>query len=87
MKNRLSPLKLNSHITLNNRIVVPPMASATADKEGFVTNSTLAHYSRLAESQAGLIFVEYSFVDTSGKSEENQLGINDDLQVMGLASR
>jgi NADPH2 dehydrogenase len=84
MKNRLSPLQLNSHITLNNRIVVPSMASATADNDGFVTNSTLAHYSRLAESKAGLIFVEYSFVDTSGRSEENQLGINDDLQVLGL---
>lgn len=85
MKNRLSPLQLNSHITLNNRIVVPPMASATADSAGFVTNSTLAHYSRLAESKAGLIFVEYCFVDISGRSEENQLGINDDLQVLGLA--
>lgn len=84
MKNRLSPLQLNSRITLNNRIVVPPMASGTADKEGFVTNGTLAHYSRLAESQAGLIFVEYCFVDHSGRSEENQLGINDDLQVLGL---
>lgn len=82
--NRLSTLKLRDGRNIPNRIVVPPMASQTADTDGNVTDVTLAHYSRLGESQAGLIFVEYSFVHQSGKSEGNQLGVSDDSQISGL---
>jgi NADPH2 dehydrogenase len=83
--NRFSPLKLRNEITLPNRIVVPPMASETADVTGYVTEKTVAHYTRLAESQAGLVMVEYSFVHASGRSEENQLGINKHAQIIGLS--
>lgn len=82
--NRLSALKLRDERIIPNRIVIPPMASETADLQGYVTDETLAHYARLGQSQAGLIFVEYSFVHPSGRSEENQLGISDDSQIPGL---
>lgn len=82
--NRLSPLKLKNKATLSNRIVVPPMASETSDENGYVTDKTIAHYSRLSEAGAGLIFVEYSFIHSSGRSEGNQLGINQDDQINGL---
>jgi NADPH2 dehydrogenase len=84
MKNRFSPLILRTQ-TLTNRIVVPAMASETADEHGWVTEKTVSHYSRLSESQAGLIFVEYSFVNLSGRSERHQLGIDQDAQIEGLA--
>lgn len=58
-----------------NRIVVPAMASQTADSSGRATPITLAHYQKLSASGAGIIFVEYSFVHQSGKAEPNQLGI------------
>ncbi len=81
---RFQPLKLRQGKVLPNRVIVPPMASETADSDGFVTDQTLSHYSRLGESKAGLIFVEYSFVHASGKSEEKQLGISNDLHLNGL---
>jgi NADPH2 dehydrogenase len=84
--NRFSPLRLRGNRRLGNRVVVPPMASTTADENGFVTKATLAHYARLSRSRAGLVMVEYTYVDPSGRSEANQLGIYRDDQVPGLAS-
>ncbi len=83
--NRFSSLQLNELHRLRNRVVVPPMASQTASPGGFVTDETLKHYKRLTESQAGLVIAEYSFVHTSGKSEESQLGISSEAHVQGLA--
>lgn len=83
--NRFSSLTLNNGKILSNRVVIPPMASETADTMGFVTAKAIAHYSRLGEAKAGLIFVEYSFIDISGKSEPNQLGANHDDQIKGLS--
>lgn len=61
------------------------MASTTATEEGFVTQKTVDHYSRLASAGAGLLIVEYSFVHLSGRSEENQLGISSDAHIEGLS--
>jgi NADPH2 dehydrogenase len=72
-------------LTLRNRIVVPPMASQTALESGLASIGTISHYQRLASSGAGMVMVEYSYIDKSGKSEENQLGIDCDSQVPGLA--
>lgn len=82
--NRQSSLNLKNGKALRNRIVVPPMASQTASDLGFVTDSTLAHYERLSQSQAGLVIVEYTYVHSTGKSEANQLGISDDTHLDGL---
>lgn len=82
---RYSKLLLNNNKELRNRVVVPPMASETATIQGFVTETTLTHYNNLAESGAGLVMVEYSFVHESGRSEENQLGVNQDEQIEGLS--
>ncbi len=61
------------------------MASATADSHGFVTTATVAHYRRLAESGAGIVFVEYSYVHSSGRSEAQQLAIDSDNKLPGLS--
>lgn len=82
--NHLSPLTLANGLTLANRIVVPPMASMTADSHGLATEATFAHYENLARSGAGLIFVEYSHVHASGKSEPNQLAIDSPATISGL---
>ncbi len=81
---RLSPLHLARGLAFRNRIIVPAMASETADAMGFVTDRTRAHYRRLATSGAGLIIVEYTFVSPSGRSEPNQLGVSSDEHVAGL---
>lgn len=80
-----TPLQISQKHWLRNRVVVPPMASATADSDGFVTSMTCDHYKRLSLSGAGLIMVEYTFVHRSGKSEANQLGVDSDAQITGLS--
>lgn len=82
--NRFSTLTLNSKLSARNRVVVPPMASQTATTEGIATQKTFEHYARLTQAGAGLLFVEYTFVHPSGRSEENQLGISTDEHIAGL---
>ena len=83
MNARFLPLTTRS-LTLPNRVVVPPMASGTADSRGGVTAETVAHYRRLASSGAGLVFLEYTYVHASGRSEPHQLGLDRDDQVPAL---
>ncbi|PAW08739.1 NADH:flavin oxidoreductase [Vibrio sp. V1B] len=73
-----------AHHHLKNRVVVPSMASQTSTTEGLATSSTIKHYGKLAQSGAGLVMVEYSFVDFSGRSEPNQLGAHSDDCVEGM---
>ena len=84
MTDRFSPYRFTGGKTAKNRVVVPPMASQTADERGGATPATTRHYARLAESGAGIVFVEYSFVHPSGKGEENQLGADSDTNLEGL---
>jgi NADPH2 dehydrogenase len=60
------------------------MASSTATVAGFVTGETLDHYARLGKAMPGLLIVEYTYVHIEGRSEENQLAIDNDEQVEGL---
>lgn len=82
--NRCTGLPLRGGRSLKNRVVVPPMASETADAQGRATEATLLHYKQLAASGAGLVMVEYTYVHDSGKSEDRQLGLTTDAHVEGL---
>ncbi|MFI5361078.1 MAG: NADH:flavin oxidoreductase [Elusimicrobiota bacterium] len=81
---RFAPRSFAGGRTARNRVVVPPMASETADALGGATPATIAHYARLASAGAGIVFVEYSFVHPSGRGEENQLGADRDENLPGL---
>lgn len=82
--NRFTTLSFKNGKQLKNRVVVPPMASETGAKDGRVTVTTLAHYENLAKSKAGLVMVEYTYVHESGRSEENQLGLDHDDKIWGM---
>ena len=82
---RFSPYMFKNSKSALNRVLVPPMASETADGEGCVTGETLAHYQKIAESGAGIVMGDYTFVDPSGKSEGRQLGISTQNHVQGLS--
>lgn len=86
--NRWSHLSLGKGraIPLRNRVVIPSMASATADERGFATQATLDHYQLLTQAGAALINVEYSFVSLDGRSEPNQLGASMDEHTAGLTA-
>lgn len=83
--NRYSSFPFRNGKVARNRVVVPPMASGTSDAEGFATPTTIEHYRRLSRSGAGIVFVEYSYVDISGKGEPNQLAVDHDNKIAGLA--
>ena len=83
--NRFSPLQLGSRVALKNRVVVPPMASQSASIDGIATPATKEHYARLATSGAGLLLVEYTYVHSSGRSEDHQLGLSTDTHISGLS--
>jgi len=61
------------------------MASQTASTEGLASDQSISHYLRLAQSQAALIFVEYTYIHKSGRSENNQMGIDRDDTIEGLS--
>lgn len=85
MININSNLQIDSTLSLKNRVIVPPMASQTADLKGYVTEETIENYLRLTKSRASLIMVEYTYVNRQGRSEQNQLGIDSDDHIEGLS--
>lgn len=77
-------LRIGLHI-LQSRLVLPPMASGTADETGLATEKTLRHYERIVSCRHGLAFVEYTTVHPLGRSEANQAGLYTDRHAQALA--
>jgi NADPH2 dehydrogenase len=82
MPRLLDPIKIGS-LKLKNRLVMPPMATNYADKNGEVTDKLVQHYSERSRN-LGLLIVEYSYVAKQGKTSLNQLGVNADELIPGL---
>ena len=73
------------HITLTNRLVLPPMASGKASAEGFVTPNLLAHYAEKSHGgYLSLVIIEHSFVSKEGRASAGQLSIANDQTIDGL---
>lgn len=70
-------------LTLKCRIVMPPIATELASKDGAVTKSLVKHYCEHAKN-LGLLIVEHSYVSLQGKMSKRQLGIHDDSLIPGL---
>jgi len=72
-------------LTLNNRLVMPPMATAKAGSNGKVSRELLDYY---AEKSAGgyiaLIIIEHSYIMPEGKASARQLSAADDSVLEGL---
>lgn len=69
-----------------NRIVMAPMGTLNADKDGFITERSLKFYIEQAKGRMGIIFVECTFIDEyAGKGEENSQMITRQEHVTGLA--
>ena len=73
------------NIHIKNRIVLPPMVRFSLVKDdGYVTQDLIDWYGMIARSGVGLIIVEASAIEESGKLRENQIGIWDDSFIEGL---
>jgi NADPH2 dehydrogenase len=72
-------------MTLKNRLVMPPMASARADIDGKVSEALLDYY---VENSAGgylsMIIIEHSFIHPSGKASDGQLSVARESDLPGL---
>lgn len=80
----LQPLKIGS-LSLNNRLVMPPMATSKAESDGKVSQAILDYYKE--KSQGGyisLIIIEHSFIAQSGKASPQQLSIAEDSVIDSL---
>jgi len=80
----LKPLQAGP-LTLTNRLVMPPMATAKADPDGKVNQSILNYYAEKSEGgYLSLIIIEHSFIQSDGKASALQLSVSNDSVVEGL---
>lgn len=81
---RKNPITING-LTLSNRLVMPPMATAKSEKSGAVSDALCQYYDEKSRGgHIGLIIVEHSFIAPEGKASEGQLSLADDSQLAGL---
>ena len=78
-----SPFALGA-LTLKNRIVIAPMCQYSAD-DGVVGDWHLMHLGQLAISGAGLLIVEATAVERSGRISNGCVALHDDTQEAALA--
>lgn len=74
------PLKIRN-ITLQNRIVMPPMDRASS-MDGSVSDDLIDHYRERAES-TGLIIIEHEYVSPEGRAHPKQLSMAGDEVIEG----
>ncbi|MBI2979866.1 MAG: NADH:flavin oxidoreductase [Chloroflexi bacterium] len=83
MPGLFDPIKIRG-LKIKNRLVMPPMATKMATKDGGVTDRHIKHYTARARGGVGLIILEHTFVSGNGKASDGQLGIYDDKLISGL---
>jgi 2,4-dienoyl-CoA reductase-like NADH-dependent reductase (Old Yellow Enzyme family)/thioredoxin reductase len=84
-KHLFMPGRIGS-LELKNRIVMAPMGTYLAGRDGLVTERLKAYYAERARGGAGLIIVEVAAVDhPRGRGMTRELGLSDDKFMAGLA--
>ena len=84
MKHLFTPFQIKN-ITLQNRIVLPPLASFLIGKDGKITDQTIEHYRRRAAGGPAMVMMEACAVTPEGVVSKNQARIDDDRIVGGLS--
>jgi 2,4-dienoyl-CoA reductase-like NADH-dependent reductase (Old Yellow Enzyme family) len=80
----LEPIMIRN-MRLNNRLVMPPMATGKALPGGFVSPEMLAYYKEKSSGgYIGLVIIEHSYISPEGKASERQLSVADDSAIPGL---
>src|SRR5215469_547310 len=79
----LTPARIGP-VEIDNRIVMPPMTTRTADDEGFVTEDCIAYYLARVGGGTGLITVEMASPEKAGRHRRREIGIYDDRFIPGL---
>ena len=79
----LTPLNIHT-LSIRNRYVLPGMVTDMAVDGGYVTERLLAYYEERARGGVGLIIVEATSIDPSGRTFLHGLDISDDRFIPGL---
>lgn len=70
---------------LPNRVVMAPMGTLNADRDGYVTDRVLKFYKRQAQGHMGLLIVECTYMDNQySKGEDNCMGLYENGQITGM---
>ncbi|CAA7601838.1 flavin oxidoreductase / NADH oxidase family [Acididesulfobacillus acetoxydans] len=78
------PLDVGS-LHLTNRLVMPPMATAKAEKDGTAGGSLIDYYAEKSlGGYLGLIIIEHSYVSPLGQASLGQLSVAGERTVPGL---
>lgn len=86
MTHLLKPLQAGS-LTLHNRLIMPPMATAKSEEDGGISQAVLDYYQEKSNGgHFSLIIIEHSFINPKGKASKNQLSVADDHVLEGLRS-
>ena len=79
-----SPFSIKT-IQLNNRIVMPALASFLIGEDGSITDATVEHYRRRAAGGPAMIIMEAHAVSAEGVVSVHQARIYDDRYIESLA--
>lgn len=84
MAHLLEALKTEK-LTLNNRLVFPPMATEKSSEGGKLGQGILDYYDEKSKGgYISLIIIEHSFISEQGKASKGQLSVADDRNNEGL---
>jgi len=84
LENLFSPFSIGN-LNLENRIVMPPMATNYATAEGFVSDRQIAYYVERAKGGVGYINVEHTGILQQGKASPKMLMISTDEHASHIA--
>jgi NADPH2 dehydrogenase len=85
MSNLFSEISIRN-LKIKNRIVMPPMAcSGFTGQDGLLTLSNIQRYRDRARGGVGLIIIEATCIDKTGRISPSQLGLWSDDQIKGFS--
>lgn len=84
MRHLFTPFRVKN-IELENRIVLPPLASFLIEKGGGITEKTVEHYRRRAAGGPAMVIMEACAVSPEGVVSPNQARIDEDWLLEGLS--
>jgi len=84
MKHLFSPFRIK-HLHLENRIVMPGLASFLIEDDGSISDKTVEHYRKRAAGGPAMVIVEAHAVSPEGIVSTHQARIYDDRFVEGLS--
>ena len=80
LESLFSPISIGS-LNVENRIVMPPMATNYASTEGYVTDKQIDYYVERAKGGVGYITVEHTGIMAQGKASPKMLLISTDTHA------